>query len=265
MRKFLGFLVVAAVLVFAGSSAFAQSATKFTAEIVLAASSTSFSVSIKNMTGNIPASGDAVAPKVTWASNTFDANGANLAVLIGSTTWVTSKTYADIQCSGIAAGQIVQFYTDNANSTTTYKYAAGISTANATAMAAMSGSTIPTVNAGLPISYTISDSSSMVAGGTNSVTMFNLATDTSPAHAFAYGVYGVLDHLVIAADTTTTSTSYSTIGTNLGLRYGNDATNTFYQYSSTNENYMFFATTLNSAQRGNAYGTDTLTFAVVNQ
>ena len=255
MRKLLGLLVAAVVMTAATTAVFAQ--TKFQAEITFISSSTSFGVMMYQMNGNAPAVGDTATTKIVW-------NGKFGTPTKGAAAWVNSDVYVRFNDGiEISTSSVVRFYTDNMNATGTYKYYASLSTTAANAMATLDANNAPLDEAGLPISYMVTASSTIANVGS-----LNLGTDGSGA--FGFGVWAVKD--IYQADYNTAAfgvnAEYSTIATSEGIRlgYGNTGAGdppVFYDYPAT-PTYMFFSSTFAGAKANRKYGTDSLTFEVQN-
>lgn len=246
MRKFLGLLAAAVIVTAASTAAFAQNV--FRAEISFAAESTNFHVTMRQMSGNVPAPTDQSTNTVNWV-NAFGTP------TIGAAAWVNSRTYVafnnDIE---LVEGAVVKFYTDNANGTD-YKFAVGISTTNMNAMAAKKGNNFVNEMA-LPISYKVIHA----ADSAYAASVGDYAMGPDGSGAFGFGVWAVLDKSQAAY---TATPEYSTIATDQGIRLGyGDGGVIFYDFKP--DTYMFFSSSFYFAKRAHKYGTDKLTFEVVN-
>jgi len=112
MRKLFVFLVAAVFMSAASSAAFAQfssvSSVKKTAKVVFTQAGTfTWDIAIKNV------SDDAEATDITWDAS---------AITPGSTAWANALQYVLITSTVTQVGAGIQVYTDNVNSSGTYKY-----------------------------------------------------------------------------------------------------------------------------------------------
>lgn len=257
MRKFLG-LLVAALLVTGATSAFAQSS-KFKAEITFISTGTSFGVTMLKMDGIVPNAGlDQPTDTIVW-------DGKFGAPARGSSSWLNSDVYVRFNAGiEISTSSVVRFYTNNKSTgTTAYPYHAQLSTTAANAMSALDANRQPLNEAGLPISY-------MVTASTSITNVGSLDLGTNAAGEFKFGVWAVKDlyHDDYLDASFGVTAEYSTIATSEGIRLGYGDTGAgeppvWYDFP-TDPTYMFFSSIFVDAKANRVYGTDTLTFEVQN-
>ncbi|MCL2389979.1 MAG: hypothetical protein FWD54_00850 [Endomicrobia bacterium] len=297
MKKLLGLLVVSVFIFVAAVNVYAVtiSTAGFTAEVIFAdkTGDSVFGVVLKKITsGNtITATSTSTAGNLNWT----DTDGTTLLTGVvpkGSTsTWVTSRVYAEM-IGDVKLNGRVMVYTDNTDSIA-YKFSGN--DANKAQMGTLVISTKTTGNSGaasfqdtLPLVY-------KVVSLNNASTSSYVSYGMDPTITNNFGVFAMQDKAklffdgkndqgVVVTDTTMEYNEvYSTIMTGkdgyragfigdtepgfniangdpkdpLAYHWGKEAPET--------KMIMFFASMFNNANRGFSYGTDTLTFELIEE
>ena len=296
MRKILGFLVAAAVVATAASSAMAQTAitltstnpvaglgqkASFQAEVTFTLGGT-FGFVLKRAADNaLPAPTDAGAAKVDWFQ-TAAPTALITGVAPGAAGFINSQVYAEVT-NELAPGTTVQFYTENTSvAAGEYSYGAGFSAADINPLVESVGGA-GTANNGLPLAYVFVSSETVydVAISTHltaaGAVLSNIADvhimDNAGGNQSIYAWF-VKDQARTGADGY--EKKYATIALNTAsgvMGNGNravakDTTDAAfvagtpsgeYWYVAADKAFMFFSTSFADAVGGFKYGTNTLT------
>ena len=287
MRKFLSLFVAVVFVSVAAISAKAAvvastgpTTAKFVAFAEFAAGGT-FSFTLKKAAiGGMPTPADPPATLIDWrkADNTTNLDE----VAAGVDGWRSSYVYAEL-AQDMAPGTMVVIYTDNWNSTSTYKYGSGASSATVNSLVEWANGA-GTNNNGLPLLWTIksqNDLANSVAISTiGAVKLTKLADmkwfDTTTQPSFAVNVvrdkFGTgTGNKFTNVDTVVALVNGLVSGFNVGARDSayipqDPLANAWWWGSTPGETYrMFFASNFASARRGFRYVTDTLTIEIKAQ